>query len=317
VGFFSRRTERIDPVLRKKVIVIDSPDEAATGGQALELDEYHHAMRLVRRRRRQALAGIAIAAGALAGFLAIVIDSMTGRAWARPDAAVDVLAVIMGAFFGCLSALVVPVALWRKDVRIALPLVYGPAVGVVIAYAWLVGPIMASLPAVSVVVGLSALSWLCLPNVVHTVRPGRCHRCGYSLEGNATGRCPECGLDWSSYTDPNRIPRPGRLLGSVPFSRFLWRNRPGRIVVVSLIVLIVGVALARHTGPRFTYARFESIERGMTCAEVLDILGRADRIKSPQPRVQHWIYESGSLFAEYYVVEFLDGRVCSTDTARW
>ena len=300
-------------------VVIDSPAESATDRPVLdlELDEYFHTMRLVLRRRRQALMAVAIAAGTMAGFLAIVIDSMTGRAWGPPDAASDLFAVIVGAFFGCLTAMIVPLALWRKDLRLALPFVYGPAVGVVIAYACSFHPLMAPLPSAVVLVGLSALAWLCLPNVLQPIRPERCHRCGYSLEGNATGRCPECGLDWRSYTDPDRIPSPPRVLGAVPLPRLLWGAWPTRIVVISVFVLIVSVAAVRHTGPRFTHPRFESIERGMSCREVLDVLGRADRIESPRPRVQHWIYESGSVFEEYYVVEFLDGRVCSTDTVPW
>ena len=255
-------------------------------------------------------------AGALAGFLGIVLHSMGERTWGPPNPASDVFAVIAGAFFGCLLALIVPLALARKDLRIAVPLVYAPAVGVVIVYAWRLDPLMASLPAVSVVIGLSALSWLCLPDVLQPIRPGRFHRCGYSLEGNATGRCPECGLDWRSYTNSDRMPWPRRVLGAVPLSRLLWGAWPGRIIVVSLAVLIVSLAVVRHTGPRFTYARFDSIEPGMTCQEVRDILGRPDSIESSPPHMQRWLYESNTLFVLYEVVEFRDYRVWRTDTVQ-
>ncbi|MDY7109814.1 MAG: outer membrane protein assembly factor BamE [Planctomycetota bacterium] len=299
--------------------MIDSSDQppADRPDLGLELDEYHHAMRLVLRRRRQALMALAIAAGTLGGFLAIVVESVSGRAWGPPNAASDALAVIVGAFFGFLSALIVPFALERKDLGIALPLVFGPTAGVIVLYAWRFDPLVASLPAMSAVVGLSAVAWLCLPNTLRPIRPARCHRCGYSLEGNATGRCPECGLDWGTYTDPARIPSAGRLIGAVPLTRLIWGAWPGRIIVGSAIILIVGVAVARHTGPRFTYARFDSIEPGMTCEEVRDILGRPDSIESPGPRVQRWLYQSNALFVLYEVVEFRDDRVWCTDTVRW
>lgn len=35
-------------------------------------------------------------------------------------------------------------------------------------------------------------------------RPGYCSGCGYSLRGNTSGRCPECGVAWtdSGYAEP-------------------------------------------------------------------------------------------------------------------
>ena len=41
----------------------------------------------------------------------------------------------------------------------------------------------------------------------HPHHPGTCHSCGYSLTGNVSGVCPECGTPVSVVGDPSHSAR--------------------------------------------------------------------------------------------------------------
>jgi len=44
------------------------------------------------------------------------------------------------------------------------------------------------------------VDWLLRPRPAN----GRCRRCDYDLTGNVTGRCPECGVWWSSNAEASQ-----------------------------------------------------------------------------------------------------------------
>lgn len=117
------------------------------------------------------------------------------------DPAADAsLGVPVSFFVGCVvgmcSSLMVVPLLERRDLRYALPLVYGGAAIVTIAYMAtsrsLYYPLDSAVPAFLSVCGLSVLAaFICPP--FRVPRAGLCEGCGYDLTGNTSGVCPECG----------------------------------------------------------------------------------------------------------------------------
>jgi hypothetical protein len=288
-----------------------SSDQPASGRKArgIELEDYCLTMARIMRRRRQSLILIAIGAGACLGFLSLCIGSITTQIWGRPGIVTDVLAIAVGTFFGCVAALIVPVALDRKDLRIALPFVYVPTAALVAWYAWKIDPFGAAVPATVVLLALCAAAWIVLPVRFRPVRHGLCHECGYDLEGNPSGRCSECGFEWITFMHESRIPRPWSILGTTTLGSWLGATWPRRVLGLALFLLVVGFAIGRYTGPRFTAERFEMIHPGMTQGEVLDILGPADLVNFSESGGERWSYGPGLLDLDStgYHIEF-DGE---------
>ncbi len=102
----------------------------------------------------------------------------------------------VGCVVGMCSSLIVVPLLERRDLRYALPLVYGGAAIVTIAYMTrsrsLYYPLDSAVPAFISVCLLSVLAAFICPRFT-IPRAGLCEHCGYDLRGNTSGVCPECG----------------------------------------------------------------------------------------------------------------------------
>lgn len=104
-------------------------------------------------------------------------------------------AFFVGSYVGVFSSLVVALCLPRKNLKVALPFVYGPAFFAVVMYTALNqgerAILSSALIAVTSVCALSVIA-IALPNA-RGPNPGLCPRCRYDLRGNFRAGCPECG----------------------------------------------------------------------------------------------------------------------------
>jgi len=100
---------------------------------------------------------------------------------------------VMGATVGYLSSAVVVPLLWRKKLRVALPLVYGPVIVIGMITVLIIPPFGAVMATCLTLLAASITAAVRLPVVWQPPRRGACKECGYNLRGNRSGRCPECG----------------------------------------------------------------------------------------------------------------------------
>lgn len=103
--------------------------------------------------------------------------------------------LIGGVILGHLSSAIVVPLLWRKKLRIALPLVYGSVVVVGMIAALIIPPFGTVMATCLALIAASITAAARLPVVWDRPRRGACVACGYNLRGNESGRCPECGHD--------------------------------------------------------------------------------------------------------------------------
>jgi hypothetical protein len=126
------------------------------------------------------------------GFIAGVL-SFAHTVVQLKDFSLDFAMVIGGVFVGHLYNVIAVPCLWWKDLRKALPLTFGPiALLAGVSAAWMnLGPAVLLTSMVSAV-WLIAVAFI-LPREREIMRAGLCQACGYSLRGNRSGQCPECG----------------------------------------------------------------------------------------------------------------------------
>lgn len=108
---------------------------------------------------------------------------------------------IVGAPIGLFTALCVVPVLAPLQLRTAIPIAYGPAIVSATLLGWMLPPgtsigffgsIIGTTLALGIGVSVAALKCPIVPKVVSESQP--CAACGYSLKGNKSGVCPECGL---------------------------------------------------------------------------------------------------------------------------
>lgn len=171
--------------------------------------EKHVAMRRLLReirtkrlvRRDLLMFGISFVCMALLGDAAMLTqwikDGWLTTWWVPLDAFPTLLlCAVIGGSVGLLSWPCVSLCLSSKDLRIAVPVVYGVSLFVVVVYTFTgatgtFGILSAAIPAFLSVCLCSVAVRLALPNRVHDV--GHCPQCGYDLRVSLERGCPECG----------------------------------------------------------------------------------------------------------------------------
>ena len=158
-------------------------------------------------RRDLLVLGISIVCMALLGDAAMLTQWIKGgwlTAWSVPQDAVPtlLLCAVVGGFVGLWSWPCVSLCLSSKDLRLAVPVVYGVSLFVVVVYTFtgatgIFGPLSAAIPAFVSVCLCSVAARFVLPNVVHDF--GHCPQCGYDLRVRLEEGCPECG--WRRKTE--------------------------------------------------------------------------------------------------------------------
>jgi hypothetical protein len=94
-------------------------------------------------------------------------------------------------------------------------------------------------------------------------RPGTCHLCGYDLQGNVSGRCPECGLQLGGDEDKNsnffRVHPESLLFETAAERDTAWREagRLTRKYRGSLILYVLGLLLLL---PAMTLGEWDLLE---------------------------------------------------------
>ena len=162
-------------------------------------------------RRDLLVFGISIVCMALLGDAAILTQWIKGgwlTAWWVPLDAFPtlLLCAVIGGSVGLLSWPCVSLCLSSKDLRIAVPVVYGVSLFVVVVYTFtkataIFGPLSTAIPAFLSVCLCSVAARFVLPNVVHDV--GHCPQCGYDLHVSIERGCPECG--WGRVQNATHI----------------------------------------------------------------------------------------------------------------
>ena len=155
------------------------------------------------RRRHFVLCTIAIAGMAVLGVAALATQWLKEgwlTIWWRPQDAVGtvLLCAIIGAIVGLPTVVCVVPCLRRKNLWLAVPLVYGVGLHVVAWYTYskptgMYGPLTAAIPALLTVCAASVIVYFVLPNRVTISSVGCCPECNYDLRGDFSHGCPECG----------------------------------------------------------------------------------------------------------------------------
>jgi hypothetical protein len=127
-----------------------------------------------------------------------VLWSGSSWLWGNGAANLDVPLLIACGALGHLSCTFVVPLLWRKRLKTALIWTYGPVALAAFAAGYMAGAATSML-----LIGFVLLGWTCvvgwaLPPEWDAPRRGLCKTCGYSLRGNQSGRCPECGAHLST-----------------------------------------------------------------------------------------------------------------------
>lgn len=226
-----------------------------------------------RWRRTIALAALAVLAGVVLGFAAgVLYGRMAGWAdpnwWLRNWAGVIWSAVIAGAVFGVLTAPCVALLLWRKNLLVALPLLYGATI---LTVTWFAGIslVMIAVAVVSIC-GISVLLKFTLPDRIRKHQANTCPACEFNLTGVPSPVCPECGV-------PISIPKPETV--EQPLYRYpVWS---------SLAVLVLGALTAMITlGALYAVLRIDV----SSVVPVTFSVGPTSSVTWPTAKtfVQHW-----------------------------
>ncbi|MCH8824762.1 MAG: hypothetical protein IH984_14785 [Planctomycetes bacterium] len=108
------------------------------------------------------------------------------------------LCTSIGGFLGLVTVPWVVPCLLRKDLRIAVPIVYATSFVIVIVFTFykrtgLTGPLLAAIPAIVSVCFSSLIAKFVLPSKISTDTTRCCPNCSYDLRGDLKQGCPECG----------------------------------------------------------------------------------------------------------------------------
>ncbi len=157
-------------------------------------------MRSIQPWRDQLILGIAIGGMAFLGAAAMVAADPFGFADEHVRLVVDelVMCAIIGAWVGLVSGPLVLFCLRRKDLRVAVPVVYAPSLVIVVLFVafgprsiyW---PLDAAVPAFLAVCVFSLVALGALPNRFSIHPSNCCLLCGYDLRVSLARGCPECG----------------------------------------------------------------------------------------------------------------------------
>ncbi len=152
-------------------------------------------------RRRLLLLSLSVACMALLGNAAMATQWIKDgwlMTWEYPGHAVVALALssATGATLGFVSLPCVRRCLFLKDLRLAVPIVYGISLIIVVVYTYTKetgpwGPLPAAIPALLSVCACSVTVRFALLDRLTVV--GRCLECGYDLRGDLARGCRECG----------------------------------------------------------------------------------------------------------------------------
>lgn len=151
------------------------------------------------------------ALGSLAMFTALVREGGWAGAILDDDLILLPICFVIGCIVGIFSLPIVSFMLCRTQLRCALPIVYGMAGVVTIAYAMHSNatfyPLDCAVPAFVCVCMMSMMARAACPKVKEDQRV-LCEHCGYNLHANTSGICPECGTTVTRDRDsPSRSTR--------------------------------------------------------------------------------------------------------------
>jgi DNA-directed RNA polymerase subunit RPC12/RpoP len=109
-----------------------------------------------------------------------------------------IICAAVGGLAGLVSSPIVLLCLRLKDLRIAVPVVFGVSLAVVVLYVragsdFLLRALDAPGPAFCSVCASSVAVGVLLPNRYRVYRAGHCPDCNYDLRGGTGQYCPECG----------------------------------------------------------------------------------------------------------------------------
>jgi hypothetical protein len=159
---------------------------------------------------------VSIAGGAVLGSLAAIpyLGTYWASRWPTSEDLWFGIAVgsIVGAPIGLFTAMFVVPVLVPLRLRKALPVTYIPAIVSAIFLGWMLPPgtgiaffgsIFGTVCALGIGVSVAALVCPIVPRIDSDIQP--CSACSYSLRGNTSGVCPECGSVRESQSIEHRL----------------------------------------------------------------------------------------------------------------
>ncbi|MCZ6837102.1 MAG: hypothetical protein O7G85_15095 [Planctomycetota bacterium] len=270
-------------------------------------------------RRLRALCLIVVLGGALMGYVSLFADSLTSRVMGHPTWTKDILGLLVGGVIGLISTLwLVPIFLGR-NLRVALPIVYGITLLLVLSVTIFRNPFLAGVTGLVTLIILGIAIKLLLPRTIQRAVAGKCGWCGYDLFARESTRCPECGVD----SDPDTIRlapmSDGPVLGETKLRDYWMHSWRRRICMIVVCLLGIGLGASRYISPHFTPDRFFEVRNGMSQQEVWSVLGRPDRhsVDPLNSNVEVWMYEQGGMEMGYCIISFEDDVVTQSTIEGW
>ncbi len=135
--------------------------------------------------------------------------------------------LVVGAFLGVAAAPFACAGLYGNKLAIAIPAVFGATLVVTVPVVAGQNPALSTLLSFGTFCAGCMVGGTVLPSHPQYVAGRDCLTCGYSLEGNVSGRCPECGQPTGSDPSVHRRAR-GDLAWALAFG--------------ALVIALVGTA---------------------------------------------------------------------------
>lgn len=268
--------------------------------------------------RLNSLIAIALIAGSILGYASLFTDSLTNRVLGHPTLIKDLAAILAGGVVGLITS---PLLVWicyGKNLRIALPIIYGLSLVVVVLATFIWHPLLAGALGIITLVGACLAVKLGMPRTVQRIKPGKCGWCGYDIVSGSSDCCPECGHDCNPDTMSLASQPNGPVLGEVRLQEFWMQTWPRRTCILAVLLFALAIGASRYSLPHFSPARYESVRVGMSLQDVRHLLGRPDRESvSPATNEQIWIYEQGGMAMGYCLIGFTDDEVTTTTMEGW